>query len=401
MLRRLILLCVCVMFLGAAGGTSARGEEITIFQPGSDYFLGLGPSEAVRAARELIAQGKINEAIGHLETYVEQYPDRIEPHRFLGDLYVRTGQLDRAKYTYLQILQRAPRDKETHNRLGTVYAVENQVDAAIAQFAESLPGTDSVDDLVALHERRGDLDSYQTQIERLAHDNPNDPGIQSELGQVYAAVHQPYLASTYFQRTLASDPENLTALNGLGLAYLALDDYSEAITQFERCLFIDTYAYSCADNMGATQLEMGDFTAAKATLDRAYKMAPERGETFVNYGYLDDEKGDWQGAITQYARAIATWPYIREAYIDIGLSYEEHHLYALAEEALVKGMASVSDDGRMHFLLGRAYEMQGDRADALAQFKLAASGTDPTADRLGAQRFAELTSAAPTTPKPQ
>ena len=36
--------------------------------------------------------------------------------------------------------------------------------------------------------------------------------------------------------------------------------------------------------------------------------------------------------------------------------------------------------------------MQGDTADALAQFKLAAAGSDPTAVRIGQEHFAALSS---------
>ncbi len=151
--------------------------------------------------------------------------------------------------------------------------------------------------------------------------------------------------------------------------------------------------------MGAADLEARDYTGAKVALDRAYRLAPERAETFVNYGYLADAQNDWHVAVADYAKAIATWPYIREAYIDLGIAYEDHKLYALAQEALVKGLASVPDDGRLHFLLGRAYEMQGDTADALAQFKLAAAGSDPTAVRIGREHLAALSAGADKNPE--
>src|SRR5579863_7335707 len=385
-MRRRFLICAVAAILGVfAAQACALADDKIVVNPPNDIYLKLqsDPQGAINAARSLIAAGKMDEAITHLETYVESHPYELAPHRFLGDLYVRSGQLDRAKFVYLQILALAPYDKETHNRLGTVYAVQNQIDAAIAQFSAALPGTDSVDDLVALHKKRGDLGAYRSEIEGLARDNPSDSGIQSELGQVYSALGQPEAATVYFKRSLDDDPQNLTALNGLGLAYLDLHNYGDAEVQFKHCLQVDEEQYSCVDNLGATQLESGDLAAAKATLDRAYKLAPERAETFVNYGYLADVQGDWHEAVTQYARAIGMWPYLREAYIDIALVYEEHHLYSLAQEALVKGMASVNDDGRMHALLGQAYELQGDRADALAQFKLAAAGSDPSAERIG------------------
>jgi tetratricopeptide (TPR) repeat protein len=388
MVRGFIVACAgFALILGAAAWSSPAGAADPIPMVTADpEHLNPGfasdPMGAITSTRELIAQGKMQMAIKHLETYVAAHPMEPAPRRFLGDLYFRTGQLDRAKLTYEELLRQNAGDKETHNRLGTVLAVQNQVDAAIAQFNAALPGTDSVDDLVALHERKGDLARYRAEIDRLSIQYPTDPAIQGEVGQVFNALHQPYAASVHFRKALDADSSDLTAINGLGLSYLSMHDYTNASDQFKKCLTIDSYTYQCQNNLAATQLEAHQFDQAKASLDKAFHLAPERAETFVNYGFLADMQGDWQKAVSYYAQSIQMFPYLRESYIDLALAYEEHKMYALAQAALIKGLASVHDDGRMHFLLGKAYAAQGDRDDAMAQFKLAEAGTDPEAARV-------------------
>ncbi len=385
MVRRSLLALLVALALGFGAWPSAARAQLTTLQVNPDTVLdgfANDPQGAIRAARQLIAQGHMDQAIRALERYVTIHPGNLDPRRFLGDLYFRTGQLKRAAFTYREILRFNPGDKETHNRLGTVYAVENRIDDAIAQFNAALPGTDSVYDLVELHQRKGDFDSYRAQMDRLGSDFPNDPGIQSEVGQIYNAIHQPYEASMYFKRALDTDPNSLTALNGLGLSYLDMHDYVQAQTQFLTCLRVDPTAYPCEDDLGAALLEAKEYTRAKQALDRAHTLAPERAETYVNYGYLADARGDWERATAYYAQAIAIDPYVREAYIDLGLAYEEHKLYPLAEAALLKGLAAVTDDGRLHVLLGNAYAAQGERAKALAQYRLALAGTDPDAQRI-------------------
>jgi tetratricopeptide (TPR) repeat protein len=358
------------------------------------------PAGAIRATRELIAAGDMNGAIRKLAMYVEIHPGEIAPHRFLGDLYFRTGQIARAQFVYEEILRFAPGDKQTHNRLGTVYAEENRIDDAIAQFNAALPGTDSVDDLVELHERKGDLAQYEVDVQKMARDYPNDPGIQAELGQVYSAIHQPAQAEVYYNRALSQDPTDLTALNGLGLALMDMHQYDEAIATFRQCLGIDPLAFQCQNNTGAAYLEANQTDKAKAALDKAFKDAPERAETFVNYGYMADLQDDWQRAVAQYAKAIELYPYLREAYIDLALDYERHQLYVLAQAVLIKGIASVHDDGRLHVLLGDAYEAQGDKADALTQFQLGMKGSDATAVGIATQRVSLLTTSSTTTGSP-
>ncbi len=350
------------------------------------------PAGAIRATRERIAAGDMPGAIRRLSGYVFNHPSDVIPKRFLADLYFRAGDVTRAELLYTDILRDYPGDRETHNRLGTVYATQNKVDQAIKEFEASLPGTDSVADLVQLHQRRGDLAVYRAQVERIAAQYPNSADLQSELGQVYSAMHQPYQATVYFKRALDSDQNSLTALNGLGLSMMDVHDYPAAIAQFQKCLRIEPESFQCLDNMGAAQLEDGSYATAEATLKKAHDIAPERPEPLVNFGYLADTKGDWKKAVAYYAQAIALWPYSREAYVDIGIAYEKHGLYPLAQAALLKGIAAAPDDGRLHVLLGQAYEAQGDRAKAIAQFRAAELSPDPDIVRLSEQLFERLKS---------
>ncbi|HEV7179050.1 MAG TPA: tetratricopeptide repeat protein, partial [Candidatus Baltobacteraceae bacterium] len=209
------------------------------------------PVGAVTHAREKIAAGDLNGAIKGLSVYVSVHPSEIGPKRFLGDLLFRAGEIGRAENIYVDVLREYPYDKETHNRLGTAYAVQNRIDDAIREFDASLPGTESVGDLVQLHQRRGDLPAYKKQTQRMADLYPSDPDMQSELGQVYAAVHEPYEAIVYFRRALDSDQASLTALNGLGLALMDIHDYSSAIAQFDKCLKMQPGSFQCLDNLGA------------------------------------------------------------------------------------------------------------------------------------------------------
>ncbi len=398
------LLTVLTLFAMLAAPAVSRADGVPIILNPEDSTVNhfeSDPAGAIHAARELIAQGKMNEAIKRLETYVFVHPRELAPRRFLGDLYFHSGQVDRAKFVYEEILKTAVADKETHNRLGTVYAVQNDIPDAIKEFEAALPGTDSVPDLVELHERHGDLPAYRAQMQRLAEAYPTDPTIQAELGQVYNAILQPYAASVYFRRALDNDQHSLTALNGYGLALLKMYNYDGAVREFKACLVLDPASYECEDNLGAAELQWRHFGEAKEALDRAYIIAPEHGETLVNYGFLADAQGQWQKALSYYASAIVLWPYLREAYIDLAITYEEHDMYPLAKAALLKGIASVPDDGRMHELLGQAYEAQGDRDDAIAQFRAAVRGPDPEAVRVAQAQFAKLGVTQPPAQNPQ
>lgn len=370
---------------------AARATTVEV-NPQVQTQLPSDPLGAMQRARERVAAGDLDGAIRTLNTYLFGHPGEIGPQRLLGDLYFRRGDMKRAEDTYLAILRYAPADKETHNRLGSVYATENRIDDAITEFNRSLPGTDSVPDLVLLHLRKGDFERYKSEREAVARQFPTDSEAQLELGQVYEAIHQPQLAILYFRRALDNDSSSLMALNGLGLSYMDEHDYTSAIDEFTTCLLRDTSNYACLDNEGAAYLEAGQYPKASSVLNHAHRLAPEQSEAIVNLGYLADVSGDWKHAVSLYVQAMTVYPYSPDAYIDLGYTYNVHGQYQLAQQALIKGLAIAPYDGRLHFLLGDAYEHQGNRSLAEAQYKAAASvqDLDPDVKRLAQQRVATI-----------
>lgn len=359
------------------------------------------PIAAMQTARQRVASGDLDRAVRDLAGYVFYHPGEIGPERLLGDLYYRQGNLAKAESTYRHILTYAAGDKETHNRLGSVFATQNRIDDAIAEFNRSLPGTDSVPDLVRLHLIKGDFSRYRKEREKAAEEYPSDAEAQLELGQVYEAVHQPEMAIRYFKRALDADATSVAAMSGLGLAYLDESRLAEATTQFQQCLAKDSFNYACMNNLGATFLQGSRWNAAASILDSAHKLQPERSEALVNLGYLADSNGDWKRAIVYYVDAMTVYPYSPDAYIDLGYTYNVHGLYQLAQAALIKGLAVAPQDGRLHYLLGETYHREGNDALAKAQFTVAAGSEDldPDVKRLAQQRVATL-NGTPGTPKP-
>ncbi|MBV9271316.1 MAG: hypothetical protein JO165_09485, partial [Candidatus Eremiobacteraeota bacterium] len=111
-------------------------------------------------------------------------------------------------------------------------------------------------------------------------------------------------------------------------------------------------------------------------------------EAIVNCGYLADARGDWKKAINFYLQALSVYPYAIDAYIDLGVTYEQHKLYTLAQSVLLKGLAVAPTDGRLHVVLGQTYADQGQTALARAQFKDAEQSDDPEVRSIAQARIA-------------
>jgi tetratricopeptide (TPR) repeat protein len=109
--------------------------------------------------------------------------------------------------------------------------------------------------------------------------------------------------------------------------------------------------------------------------------------------------GDWKRAVAYYVQAISVNPYVPESYVNLGIDYEHNGLYSLAQSALLKGVAAVPYDGRVRYLLARAYAAQGQKALALAQLKAAQASLDPDVAEIAKEETARLMQSSATAPQ--
>jgi len=283
-----------------------------------------------------------------------------------------------------------PLSRDLHNHLGKLYLIEGRVDAAIAQFQDSLPDVDSVYYLVECHARKGDLSAYVDATRNNADEHPADFDAQIDAAQLFGALYLPRDSSLEFQRALALDPTSLEALQGLALAQTDEGDAASAQQTLSRCLTLDAQNYGCLNALGMLDIDAGRYSDAMQALDQAYALAPEAPEALVSLGRLDDAQGSWQQAISQYERAIYVWPYDADAYSDIVLDDIDHGAVQAAEAIALKGISASPDDSRLHYMLGYVYKSEGQRTLALAQFVAAEQSLDPTLAHYAKESASEL-----------
>jgi tetratricopeptide (TPR) repeat protein len=115
-----------------------------------------------------------------------------------------------------------------------------------------------------------------------------------------------------------------------------------------------------------------------------YKRAETTWRTILvrvpgDVGYLEDAAGDWKSAVSKYAAALAADPLQVAAYVDLGFDYSEHRFYTLAEAAYIKGLSVEPGNGRLHYLLAVAYNLEGKIGLAREQYRQAIAAKDDAA----------------------
>lgn len=348
----------------------------------SETTIRLGPPTApdpvvVDAARARVAAGDTAGAIGELAPYVAQHPEDLTAGRLLGDLYFRVPDYKKAESVWTALVRLHPDDRETHNRLGALYAVQDRIDDSIAEFQKSLPSRAGVNGLVAAHKKQGDLGRFVAEVQSDADQHPLLARSWTMLGLVDRALRKFDDARTAFERVVALQPRSCDARIDLANVQVDQGRIDPAMANLSTCLAIDPTYYPAVVNMGEAYLEKHDAKTARPYFDRALQLRPEGSEALVDIGYIFDERGDWKTAVGYYTRAMVADPLRPEAYVDLGYDYSEHRLFPLAEAAYLKGLSVSADDGRLHYMLAVTYNVQGKIALARQQYERAAQADEP------------------------
>lgn len=336
-------------------------------------------STTVGAVWSYALDGSPEAAIVQLEPYVQTHPDDTAAARALGDLYFRTGNLDRAETIWRADTKRHPDDHETHERLGGLLAARGRLTEALREFEQSLPFRGALLRLVELHRRTNTLDAFVIASQQRVRDNPDDPETWLLYGIVLQSLHHADAALQYYARAvvLSNETQRCTALVGRAVDLTELERLSDARSDLQACLRIDANNYGALEVMGATYIHENNVVQARTWLERALTLQPDGVEALIDLGYLDDASGNRDRAMQRYRTAMALDPTRPEAYINLGYDDEATGNPSTAETVLLSGLVADPDNGRIHYLLGNAYENEGRLELAQAQFQAATSSDEP------------------------
>ncbi len=125
----------------------------------------------------LLLQGRVDEAIPHLQEALRLEPSHAEAHSNLGVALARRGQTAEAIEHYREALRLDPRQTQAYSNLGNALLAQGHVSEAIAQFEAAL-ALDAADpqartNLAGALVRDGRVDDAIAQLERVVTANPS------------------------------------------------------------------------------------------------------------------------------------------------------------------------------------------------------------------------------------
>jgi tetratricopeptide (TPR) repeat protein len=110
-------------------------------------------------------------------------------------------------------------------------------------------------------------------------------------------------ARVAFEKVLAADPEDSSAMQYLGLIAQEQGDFEAAIGHFENALAVEPDNSAVRLDLGSALIEAGQIEAAQAALDQVLAAEPDNGRANLFAGIADYRSGDYARAIERLDRA--------------------------------------------------------------------------------------------------
>ena len=229
---------------------------------------------------------------------LEIMPEHVYSLTSLGTVYISLSQPKQA----VPFLERAiviyPKNHESHYLLAQAYIALGQIDKAIQELKTTLEIKPKLG--IASHTLGliyTNLGKYKEAIEHLQKASETDtdnPELHRLVGSAYSALGNHSLALTYYQKALDKDPENIQTLVALGQTLYNLNRSRDAIPHLEKAAKISPESAAIYYWLGKASVSLSQYNKALEHYLKVRELspqyAPNHAELGSIYRYLNKPK---------------------------------------------------------------------------------------------------------------
>jgi tetratricopeptide (TPR) repeat protein len=224
--RRRLMLRDAVTFLGLTLLTAVLfAVTLFLFRSFAAHRAELAQRWSERG-RIAIAQGKPDQAVVALRTALSYAPDDRSSELLLAQALGDAGHLDEAYNYFLGLRETEPGDGFINLRMARLAAQKRDTQAAVNYYRAAIYGTWEGDGTIRRREVRLELaryliahhdnDSARSELLIAGGNNPNDVGVALILADLLQQADDRQDALSSYQKVLALEPKNETALAAAG-----------------------------------------------------------------------------------------------------------------------------------------------------------------------------------------
>ena len=247
-----------------------------------ETLIGFSKDVSIQKQKIWINRGEFEKAIQEAEQMVRMYPEEIMFYELLGDLYMETGRLDKARDIYREILVIEPDSHLARLLLADYYHERNQPDSAFVFLKEAFRSPD-----MEMEGKARIIFSYM----QWSDEDPSLLDRALELTEILIEIH-PDDAESYL---IAGD-----LLIRDGQAEKARDRYLQGAR-------MDPSSLSVWQQILSLDLQLGDFEGMREHSDEALQYFIEQPIIFLFNGLANMQLKDYQAAASslEYGLVLA------------------------------------------------------------------------------------------------
>lgn len=236
-----------------------------------------------------------------------------------------------------------------------------------------------------LYRRRGELDKAALSFKQALALRSDDVATLVWLGDVHLGEGQPEQAEPYFSKALSLQPSSLSARFGLGRTALAKQDYRRAVSYLEEVLARDPEAAGAHYPLGLAYQGAGDVKKAEAQLRlrKNHEILPadplmveleellESPQVYEKRGIQALDKHDWNEAAALFRKGLDLAPDSPALRHRLGTAMFMMGDTAGAQQQFEEVVREAPDYFLAQYSLGVILQDKGQYADAIERFSAA------------------------------
>ena len=298
--------------------------------------------------------GEIQTAITMLEKIVYLNQKFMLPAQKLAGLYIRTGQLTKAKEIFDNILLKNNPTADTLHQYAVLSSSLCDTDTAERILKKVIKMNPDIakahKDLGIIFLNKRLFDYAEEEFKTAMKLQPNDFEIIFEYGNFLYSISKNTEAERFYQEALDIEPDNILALTFMALNKLILNQLDDAKDYIMKALKINPhheYILFCAGRIFYARKE---FEEAKPYLIRAVEQNPDI-ETQNTLALTYYELGEYNSAIGIFENLLAKKPENISVLMSIAKCYEGLKDNDKALEYLEKVVAIFPEDENAHEMI--------------------------------------------------
>ena len=243
--------------------------------------------------KELLEQGRIDEAIQHNTQALRIKPDYIDALSGLGAALHQAGRVDEAVVYYKKAIEIDPRTFEANANLGVALASKGKFNEAIEHYEIALKTMDTP----RIHHNYaqalfnlGQFPQSITEYRKALLLKPNDPNVINELGYTLAHTGKFDEAITLYNKALRISPDRINIHLNLGTALTGSGKFDEALKEYEKILLLQPQNAVAHNDFGVVLCRLGKLDDAVAQFRQSVQINPDYIDAQNNLSAVLTEK---------------------------------------------------------------------------------------------------------------